>query len=121
MCCGQKRSALQSGQIQAAQRSMAQRTPASAATQATGSVLASAATATKPPAGIASGGVSATRTSRGHGPVSNVSVRYVGNWPIRVRGQASRLYYEFSRSRPLQEVATRDAASLLRTHLFRRS
>jgi hypothetical protein len=52
---------------------------------------------------------------------SMISVRYVENSPIRVRGLVSGMSYEFSGSRPVQQVDSRDAASLLNTRLFRRA
>ena len=58
-----------------------------------------------------------TATSTQH---SSISVRYLENSPIRVRGLVSGMNYEFSGSRPVQLVDARDAASLLNTLFFRR-
>jgi hypothetical protein len=51
--------------------------------------------------------------------VSVVTLLYLGDSAIRVRGSASGRYYEFSKSRPRREIDARDAASFLRTHFFR--
>ena len=53
-------------------------------------------------------------------PHSSISVRYLENSPIRVRGSVSGINYEFSGSRPVQLVDARDAASLLNTRFFHR-
>jgi hypothetical protein len=52
---------------------------------------------------------------------SSVSIRYLENSPIRVRGPVSGIGYEFSGSRPVQAVDARDASSLLNTRFFRRA
>ncbi len=54
-------------------------------------------------------------------PHPSVSVRYLENSPIRVRGLVSGVCYEFSGSRTVQQVDARDAASLLNTRFFRRA
>jgi hypothetical protein len=48
-------------------------------------------------------------------------VRYLETSPIRVRGLATGRSYEFSGSRPIQQVDARDASSLLNTRFFRRA
>ena len=60
----------------------------------------------------------ATATSA---PYSSISVRYLENSPIRVRGAVTSMHYEFSGSRPVQQVDARDASSLLNTRFFRRA
>jgi hypothetical protein len=60
----------------------------------------------------------ATTTST---PNSSVSIRYLENSPIRVRGLVSGMCYEFSGSRAVQQVDARDASSLLKTRFFRRT
>jgi hypothetical protein len=52
---------------------------------------------------------------------SSISVRYLENSPIRVRGLVSGWWYEFSGSNVIQQVDARDAASLLNTRFFRRA
>ena len=54
-----------------------------------------------------------------YAPNSAISVRYLENSPIRVRGSVSGMHYEFSGSRPVQLVDARDASSLLNTRFFR--
>ena len=54
-------------------------------------------------------------------PHSSIGVRYLENSPIRVRGLVSGMSYEFSGSRPVQSVDSRDASSLLDTRFFRRA
>ena len=58
---------------------------------------------------------------QGIGPRSATSLRYADTSPIRVRGAVTGMYYEFSGSRPVQQVDSRDAASLLNTRFFRRA
>ena len=48
-----------------------------------------------------------------------VSVHYLRNSPIRVRGAVSGRHYDFSSARPAQAVDRRDLAGLLRTGFFR--
>ncbi len=52
---------------------------------------------------------------------SSISIRYLENSPVRVRGPVSGLHYDFSGSRPVQAVDSRDALSLLKTRFFRRA
>jgi hypothetical protein len=54
-------------------------------------------------------------------PLASVSITYQENSPIRVRGPVSGRFYEFSGSRPVQQVDARDASSLLNTRFFRRA
>lgn len=53
-------------------------------------------------------------------PRHAISVRYLENAPIRVRGPVSGVYYEFSRAHPVQQVDPRDSSGLLSTRFFRR-
>jgi hypothetical protein len=53
-------------------------------------------------------------------PRHAISVRYLENAPIRVRGLVSGVYYEFSRADPVQQVDSRDSSGLLSTRFFRR-
>jgi len=50
-----------------------------------------------------------------------VSIRYLRNSPIRVRGAASGRTYDFSASRQTQPVDRRDLPGLLRTGFFRQA
>jgi hypothetical protein len=97
MCCGQKRTEFRNSQMQ---RRTPQHVPGNSRPQ-TGSVQLHATTTSTPPASI--------------------SLRYLDNLPIRVRGLVSGTSYEFSNSRPVQPVDSRDASSLLNTRFFRRA
>lgn len=50
-----------------------------------------------------------------------MNIRYLGSSPIRLKGSVSGRYYQFSVARPLQPLDSRDAASLLKSHLFHRA
>jgi hypothetical protein len=124
MCCGQKRADLRNSQAQRTARSTPQYVSGHSQAQAiriqptappamqTASPYhpANAQTRSLPPQ-------SATIST----PHSSVSVRYLENSPIRVRGLVSGVSYEFSGSRPVQLVDARDASSLLNTRFFRRA
>ncbi len=123
MCCGQNRFALRNSQSLAAQQRVAQATLASSETgpaNQAGFTQGSAQATTQPLAQGRSATVSEMRTAHTRDrQVSRVNIRYLGSSPIRVRGQGSGRYYEFSSARPLQDIDSRDAASILRTHFFR--
>jgi len=50
-----------------------------------------------------------------------ISLHYLESSPIRVRGNVTGRYYEFSRATPDQSVDARDAEALLHTRFFRRN
>ncbi len=52
---------------------------------------------------------------------SSVTLQYLENSPIVVRGPVTGRQYEFSGARPVQSVDARDAEALLRTRFFRRT
>ena len=52
---------------------------------------------------------------------SAVSLHYLERSPIRVKGNVTGRYYEFSHANPDQAVDARDAEALLRTRFFRRN
>jgi len=54
-------------------------------------------------------------------PSSSVAIRYLEKSPIRVRGPVTGRYYDFSGSRSVQVVDSRDAPPLLRTRFFRQN
>jgi len=54
-------------------------------------------------------------------PPNMVSLRYVRQSPIRVRGGVTGRQYEFSSLRPAQAVDRRDVAGLVQTGLFRQA
>jgi hypothetical protein len=124
MCCGQKRAELSNSQpqrmtpnlprsISGNSRAQALRTqpstPSAMETLLPQSAVNAAMRSTQLQA--------ATTTATPH---SSVSVRYLENSPIRVRGLVSGMCYEFSGSRAVQQVDARDASSLLNTRFFRR-
>ena len=51
-------------------------------------------------------------------PGRPVSLRYLRNSPIQLRGPVTGLHYQFSSSHPIQGVDPRDAELLMRTHYF---
>jgi len=50
-----------------------------------------------------------------------VTLHYLEQSPILVRGPVSGRYYEFSAARPDRQIDPRDAPQLLRTSFFRRA
>lgn len=48
-----------------------------------------------------------------------IRVRYLATAPVRVRGLASGVCYEFSGASPVQDVDARDSGPLLHTRFFR--
>ena len=127
MCCGQKRSAQQNSQAQRTARSVPQYHRANSRAQALRTQPATVpATPTASPYQHAN---LQTRSTQPQAPNpapisssrSSISVRYLEKSPIRVRGLVSGIGYEFSASRPVQQVDARDASSLLNTRFFRRA
>lgn len=104
MCCGQKRSELRNSQAQRTAWSIPQRKSGDSPAQAA---------RTQPSAPAAMRTISPGDAS--------ISIRYLENAPIRVRGLVSGLSYEFSGSHAIQPVDARDATSLLNTRFFRRA
>lgn len=124
MCCGQKRTELRNSHMQRTTPSVPQY--GSAGNRAhTVRAKSSAQPATETAslhqlANTQTGGIQpqATTTSTPH---SSINVRYLDNSPVRVRGLVSGTSYEFSSSRPVQQVDARDASSLLNTRFFHRA
>ncbi len=54
-------------------------------------------------------------------PSFSVSLHYLENSPIRVRGPVTGRQYDFSGSHSVQAVDSQDAQALLRTRFFRQS
>jgi hypothetical protein len=52
---------------------------------------------------------------------TQVTLRYLGQSPIRVQGSQTGRYYEFTSTLPVRAVYARDATSLLNTRFFRRA
>jgi hypothetical protein len=125
MCCGQKRTELRNSQTQRTTPRVPQYGSASnRAHAARANSTAPPATQTASPHQLArtqTGSVepqAATTTSMPH---SSISLRYLDNSPIRVRGLVSGTSYEFSGSHPVQQVDARDALALLNTRFFHRA
>ena len=97
MCCGQKRAMLRSTLATAAAPRFRPNTPSTPRSQ---TMLQQTPATT-------------------HIAHSWVGLRYLEMSPIRVQGPVTGRLYEFSGSRPLQSVDSRDAAPLLRMRFFR--
>ena len=54
-------------------------------------------------------------------PSSSVALRYTESSPVRVMGPVTGRQYDFSGSRSVQAVDSRDAPALLRSRFFRQS
>jgi len=106
MCCGQKRSELRNSQAQRTARTVPQYVSGNNRAQVV---------RTQPSAPPAKQEASPST------PHASISVRYLENSPIRVRGLVSGMCYEFSGSHTVQQVDNRDATSLLNTRFFRRA
>jgi hypothetical protein len=125
MCCGQKRTQLRNSQTQWTTPSAPPYSSGNNQAQAGRSHPPTAPTTQKTspqqPANPQTRSIQpqvATATSTHH---HSISVRYLERSPIRVRGLVSGMSYEFSGSRPVQQVDARDASSLLNTRFFRRA
>ena len=121
MCCGQKRLELRNRQAQGTAPTVPQRVSGNSQPQAVrtqpSTQLGMRTVSPLPPGSSvqpqASVPISMLRAS--------ISLCYLENSPIRVRGLVSGLCYEFSGSRAVQHVDARDAPSLLSTRFFRRA
>lgn len=125
MCCGQKRTELRNSQTQWTTPSVPSygsgNSEAQAVRSRAGTAPATQKTSPPQPANPQTRNIQpqvATAISTQH---YSISVRYLEKSPIRVRGVASGMSYEFSGSRPVQQVDARDASSLLNTRFFRRA
>ena len=121
MCCGQKRSVIEGSLNLAVPRgapssSGVQSITANARAQPSG--LRGPQTTLSSPSGQIVGApvVSAVSSFR-----PRMNIRYVEGSSIRLKGSVSGRCYQFSVARPVQPIDSRDAASLLNTHLFRRA
>jgi hypothetical protein len=124
MCCGQKRTELRNSQTQRATPSILPSTSGNSRAQAirTPPTAPPATQAASPyqPANPQTRRIQPQAATPISTPHSSISVRYLENSPIRVRGLVSGMCYEFSGSRAVQQVDARDASSLLNTRFFRR-
>jgi len=122
MCCGQKRAEMRNSQAQRTTPSVPQRTPANSRAQAVRAQPSPPAMQTASPPPRVNPQI---RSVQPQAPMpismthSSISVRYLENSPIRVRGLVSGISYEFSGTAPIQQVDARDASSLLTTRFFR--
>jgi hypothetical protein len=98
MCCGEKRSQLQTSQAQRTARSTSQYVSGNSQGQAVQPL---------PPAPTST-------------PHSSIVICYLETSPVRVQGLITGRCYEFSGSQTVQSVDARDASSLLNTRFFRR-
>lgn len=126
MCCGQKRSQLQSSPAPAGTRSVPQRAsvsshPRGGLGQSPGSAGQQLQIASPIPVGEKQiRTIEAQAAGRTSTPQIYIGVRYLANSPVRVCGAISGVSYEFSGSAPIQRVDARDASALLSTRFFRR-
>ena len=125
MCCGQKRSELRNGQTQRTAWTVPRYVPGNSWAEVvrTQPSAPSAMQAVSPyrPANPQTGSIQLQPRTRNSTSHASISVRYLENSPIRVRGLVSGMLYEFSGSREVQQVDARDATSLLKTRFFRRA
>ena len=123
MCCGQKRTEFRNSQAQRTAPSVTRYGYGNSQPLRTqpANVPATPTASTPQPASPQTRSVQVQAPAPVSMRQSMISVRYVENSPIRVRGLVSGMSYEFSGSRPVQQVDSRDAASLLNTRLFRRA
>lgn len=127
MCCGQKRSQLQSLQAPGLAPKPAQRLPqyilGNGLRQAVRSSLPPQTPAVPKPSRITavSQGASPASGSPVSTPADSIAIRYLQTTPVRVQGLTSGRSYEFSASKQVQDVDARDASSLLSTRFFSRA
>jgi hypothetical protein len=125
MCCGHKRAELWNSQSQGTTPNIPRPIPGNRRAQtvrtqpSTPPVMQT--TLPRPPVNAPMQSIRLQPAMTTSTPHSSVSVRYLENSPIRVRGLVSGMCYEFSGSRAVQQVDARDAASLLNTRFFRRA
>lgn len=124
MCCGNKRVELRGSSTPKTTPNLAQNIQDNVAPQTS---LRAAPLETRdanpagPPVNAAPNVREYTMTNVASGFQSAINLRYVERSPIQVRGPITGRTYEFSGSRPVQDVDARDAATLLRTRFFRRA
>lgn len=125
MCCGQKRTEMRNSQTQRTGRTVPQYVSGNSQAQAIRTQFSTPpAMRTVPPQPPVNTQIRNVRPQDPMPismPLASISVRYLENSPIRVRGLVSGMCYEFSGSRPIQQVDARDASSLLNTRFFRRA
>ena len=124
MCCGQKRSELRNSQAQRTARTVPQYVSGNSRAQIVraqpSAPPATQAASPYRPVNPQTRSIQPQAATPSSTPHASISVRYLENSPIRVRGLVSGMCYEFSGSRAVQQVDARDASSLLNTRFFRR-
>ena len=125
MCCGQKRTELRNSQAPGTSRTVPQYSPGNnwaqvVRTQPSAPPLTRTASPHQP-ANPQTRSIQPQAPTTTSTPNSSISVRYLENSPIRVRGLVSGMSYDFSGAVPTQQVDARDASSLLNTRFFRRA
>ena len=125
MCCGQKRTELRNSQTQRIASTIPKFVSGNSRAPAVRTQPSSTpAMQTIPPPPLVNAQTrsfqpqAVTTTASRH---PSVGIRYLETSQIRVRGLVSGMFYEFSGSRPVQQVDARDASSLLNTRFFRRA
>jgi hypothetical protein len=127
MCCGQKRSQLQSRQALGPAPKPAQRLPqyipGNGLRQAVRSSLPPQTPAAPQPTRInpPSQGAPPAPPSPASTPADSITIRYLQAAAVRVQGLTTGRSYEFSASQQVQNVDARDASSLLSTPFFSRA
>jgi hypothetical protein len=125
MCCGQKRVELRNGLTTRTTQSIPQRVLGS--TQAPTSrpqshVQPRQQTVQRHTPGLSSRQIPPITTVQTRSnPSAQVTLRYLGQSPIRVQGPQTGRYYEVASTLPVRAVDARDATSLLNTRFFRRA
>jgi hypothetical protein len=124
MCCGQKRSQLQSSPTPIRARSARQTLSANRQGQVIGtqlSALPKMATVSPHPFRPPARTVQPAPPPPTSAPHSSVAIRYLETSPVRVQGLVTGRRYEFSPSQSVQSVDARDALPLLNTRFFSRA
>jgi hypothetical protein len=121
MCCGRQRSELRNSQAQSVTQNLFGNMQTQAVRTQPSPPPAMRTVAPNPHVNTQNHSVQPQAPTPTSVAQSSISIRYLENSPVRVRGQVSGMYYEFSGSRPVQPVEARDASSLLNTRFFRRA
>jgi hypothetical protein len=123
MCCGQKRTELRNSQAPGTSRTVPQYSTSNRAQAVRAQPSAPPMRTVSPlqPANPQTRSIQPQAATTTSTPNSSISVRYLENSPIRVRGLVSGMSYNFSGAVPVQQVDARDASCLLNTRFFRRA
>ena len=127
MCCGQKRSQIQTSQVERPAPRPAQRSPryipGNSEHQAVQTSLPVQTPQVSQPtrADLPRQGVQPPPSARVSTPSGSITIRYLETAPVRVKGLTTGQSYEFSGPQSVQTVDARDATSLLSTRFFSRA